>query len=188
MVGRLLPAEGRGEQAFCLSRIFSSSSSEAAISTASGVGEEMGHGAAAGSSGSSLRQQHEEDRLEEVPKAANSSHEPVGAKAGVSIHNTLRDVCLRKREQRSSEMPRTVSATIRHSHTNTLFCTTLPRCEQPQPLALTTSVHSRLLDQARELCERHFPHPTSTRQSVCFSAMPGERNATGILSSIFHSQ
>lgn len=40
----LLPAEGRGEQAFCLTQFFSSSSSEIGITAASGVGEEMGQG------------------------------------------------------------------------------------------------------------------------------------------------
>lgn len=68
-------------------------------------GRRWGRGAAAGGWGSSLGQQDEEDGLEEVPKAANRSHEPVGAKAGVSAHHTFRDVRLMRREQRSSEMP-----------------------------------------------------------------------------------
>lgn len=66
-------------------------------------GRRCGRGAALGDSDSSLRQQDEEDSLEEVTKAAGSSHEPVGAKAGVSIHHAFCDVCLMRREQRSSE-------------------------------------------------------------------------------------
>lgn len=45
---------------------------------------------------SSLGQQHEEDGLEEVPKAADGSHEPVGAETGVGAHHALGDVCLRR--------------------------------------------------------------------------------------------
>lgn len=44
MVDHLLPAEGKGQQASCLTRVFSSSSSETGITAASGVGEEMGQG------------------------------------------------------------------------------------------------------------------------------------------------
>ena len=101
VVDHLLPAEGRGEQAFCLSRFFSSSSSETAVNHCfwSGGGD-GGSGAAFGNSDSSLGQQDEEDSLEEVAKAANSGHEPVGAKAGVSIHHAFCDVCLMRREQR----------------------------------------------------------------------------------------
>lgn len=70
---------------------------------ASGVGEKMGQGGVLGNSDSSLRQQDEEDGLEEVTKTANSSHEPVGVKVGVSIHHTFCDVCLMRRKERLSE-------------------------------------------------------------------------------------
>lgn len=104
-VGHLLPAEGRGEQALCLSQFFSPPLRRLSSPLLLEPGRRWGRGAAAGGSDSSLGQQDEEDGLEEVPKAANSSHEPVGAKAGVSVHHAFCDVCLTRREQRSSEMP-----------------------------------------------------------------------------------
>lgn len=68
-----------------------------------------------GNSDSSLRQQDEEDGLEEVTKTANSSHKPVGAKAGVSIHHTFCDVCLMRREERWSGRDAQVSHSYRLS-------------------------------------------------------------------------
>lgn len=194
VVDHLLPAEGRGEQAFHLSWFFSSSSSEIAITTASGAGRRWGRAAALGDSDSSLRQQDKEDSLEEVTKAANSSHKPVGAKAGVSIHHAFCDVCLMRREQRSErDMPRTTPATAADSPGPTT-CGTVPPLLQhhfAMPSTATnacsdTSTHCKLLNQAQELCEIHFLHSASTRRSIPLSATPGERNATGRLSSIFH--
>lgn len=80
-------------------------------------------GVVLGKSDSSFRQQDEEDGLEEVPKTANSSHEPVGAEGGVSIHHTFGDVCLMRREERSSE---------RGAHTYQPFLQAVPA---PQPMA-----------------------------------------------------
>lgn len=134
MVDHLLLLDGRGEQAFFVSQFFSSSSSEVATTSlelllqfllvASGVGEKTGQGGVVlGKSDSSFRQQDEEDGLEEVPKTANSSHEPVGAEGGVSIHHTFGDVCLMRREERSSE---------RGAHTYQPFLQAVPA---PQPMA-----------------------------------------------------
>lgn len=74
-----------------------------------------GRGVVLGNSDSSLRQQDEEDGLEEVTKTANSGHEPVGAKAGISIHHTFCDVCLMRREERWSERDAHVSHSCRLS-------------------------------------------------------------------------
>lgn len=82
-----------------------------------------------GNSDSSFRQQDEEDGLEEVTKTANSSHEPMGAKAGVSVHHTFCDVCLMRREERSSERDAHVSHSTAHNITLLLL--------QHQMLALT---------------------------------------------------
>lgn len=112
-------------------------------------GRRWGTEAALGDSDSSLRQQDKEDSLEEVTKAANSGHKPVGAKAGVGVHHAFCDVCLMRREQRSSE---------RDAQNHVSHRCRLSRPHNPRHRAPTAAAHFATPSTATNACSDTSTH------------------------------